>query len=201
MHSYIALIHKDADSDFGVSFPDFPGCITAGSTLQEAMDMAREALALHIEGMVEAGQPIPEPSPLDAIMADAENHDGTAVLVPMPDGPVIKTVRVNITLPGDTLREVDAFAEQKGYTRSGLIAAALRDKMTDFSVNPWERTILHVPTITAWRYDAAGTVMIAYRSNVSDEQLEILTTLAEKRLLDERNRPSAVKGTWWRGAA
>ena len=47
MRYYIALIHKDADSDFGVSFPDLPGCITAGRTLDEARLMADEALAVH----------------------------------------------------------------------------------------------------------------------------------------------------------
>ena len=41
---YIAIIHNEPDSDFGVSFPDFPGCITAGRTLDEAKDMALEAL-------------------------------------------------------------------------------------------------------------------------------------------------------------
>ena len=41
---YIAIIHKEPDSDFGVSFPDFPGCITAGRTLDEAKEMALEAL-------------------------------------------------------------------------------------------------------------------------------------------------------------
>ena len=46
MRYYIAVIHKDADSDFGVSFPDLPGCITAGRTLDEACAMATEALAL-----------------------------------------------------------------------------------------------------------------------------------------------------------
>jgi len=35
MASYIAVIHKDPDSDFGVSFPDFPDCITAGATIDE----------------------------------------------------------------------------------------------------------------------------------------------------------------------
>jgi predicted RNase H-like HicB family nuclease len=44
---YIAIVHKEADSDFGVSFPDFPGCITAGRTLDEAKDMAAEALTGH----------------------------------------------------------------------------------------------------------------------------------------------------------
>lgn len=48
MAHYIALIHKDANSDYGVSFPDFPGCISAGSTLEEARRMGAEALALHI---------------------------------------------------------------------------------------------------------------------------------------------------------
>ena len=50
MTSYIALIHKEPRSDFGVSFPDFPGCVTAGRTLDEARKMAEEALALHVDG-------------------------------------------------------------------------------------------------------------------------------------------------------
>src|ERR1035441_6271666 len=50
---YIAYLHKDKNSDFGVSFPDFPGCITAGSSLDEARAMAAEALALHVAGMRE----------------------------------------------------------------------------------------------------------------------------------------------------
>jgi predicted RNase H-like HicB family nuclease len=48
---YIAIIHKEPNSDFGVSFPDFRGCITAGRTLDEAKDMAAEALTGHIEVM------------------------------------------------------------------------------------------------------------------------------------------------------
>ena len=64
MRHYIGLIHKDADSDYGVSFPDLPGCITAGATLDEARAMAEEALKIHLEGMVEDGDPVPEPSTL-----------------------------------------------------------------------------------------------------------------------------------------
>jgi predicted RNase H-like HicB family nuclease len=59
---YIALIHKDAGSDYGVSFPDIPGVVTAGKSLDDARAMAEEALALHIEGLVEDGEAIPEPS-------------------------------------------------------------------------------------------------------------------------------------------
>ena len=81
MPSYIGLIHKDANSDFGVSFPDFPGVITAGTTLDDARAMAEEALALHVEGMVEDGEAIPEPSTLEEMMSDPDNRSGVAILV------------------------------------------------------------------------------------------------------------------------
>ncbi len=44
MSNYIVAVQKDPNSDFGVSFPDFPGCITAGSTIDEAKDMAQNAI-------------------------------------------------------------------------------------------------------------------------------------------------------------
>lgn len=74
MRNYTGLIHKDADSDYGVSFPDFPGLITAGTDLDDARAMAEEALSLHIEGLAEDGEAIPEPSTLEAVVADAETR-------------------------------------------------------------------------------------------------------------------------------
>ena len=82
MRSYIGLIHKDADSDFGVSFPDFSGVVTAGTTLDDARDMAEEALALHIEGLAMDEEAIPEPSALeDVVSDDPDNRSGVAILV------------------------------------------------------------------------------------------------------------------------
>jgi len=81
MATYIGLLHKEADSDYGVSFPDFPGCVTAAPSLDEAQAMAVEALALHLAGMVEDGDEIPPPSSLEAVMADRTHRDGVAVLV------------------------------------------------------------------------------------------------------------------------
>lgn len=124
MRPYIALIHKDADSDYGVSFPDLPGCVSAGATLDEARAMAAEALALHLEGLAEDGEATPEPSSLEAIMADPVNRDGVAILVDAPR--LARTVRVNITLPEDTLAEIDRAAEARGMTRSGFIVQAAR---------------------------------------------------------------------------
>jgi predicted RNase H-like HicB family nuclease len=81
MPSYIALIHKDAGSDYGVSFPDLPGCATAGTTLDEARTFAAEALALHLLGIMEDGEAASEPSSLEDIMSDPESRDVVAVLV------------------------------------------------------------------------------------------------------------------------
>lgn len=131
MQNYIGLIHKDVDSDFGVSFPDFPGVVTAGTDLDDARRMAEEALALHAEGMIEDGEAIPEPSSLEAIMSDPANREAVAVLIPLKSV-AKKAVRLNITLPEDVLREIDAYAEAHGLTRSGFLAqAALRQTRSE----------------------------------------------------------------------
>jgi predicted RNase H-like HicB family nuclease len=130
MQNYIGLIHKDADSDFGVSFPDFPGVITAGVTLDDARAMAEEALALHIEGLVEDGEAVPEPSALEEVMSDPDNRTGVAILVSMKSAQP-KAVRVNVTLPGDVLEQIDKYAEAHGYTRSGLLTQAAKKLMAE----------------------------------------------------------------------
>jgi len=130
MRHYIGLIQKDADSDFGVSFPDLPGLVTSGTTLDEARDMAEEALAPHLEGMGENGEAIPKPSSLEEIMSDPENRSAVAILVSVKDDQS-KVVRINVTLPGDVLEQIDKYAEAHGYTRSGLLAQAAKKLMTE----------------------------------------------------------------------
>ncbi len=105
MTAYIALLRKDGASDYGVDFPDFPGCVTAGRTLDEARRMAAEPLALHVEGM-EDGEAVPEPSGLDAVMATPENREAVAFLVDVPAKPA-PAVRVNVMLPQDVLDAID----------------------------------------------------------------------------------------------
>ncbi len=126
MTAYIAIIHKDPTSDYGVSFPDFPGCISAGETLDEARLMALEALSGHISVMEEYGETIPEPSTLETVMKDPDFADGVAVLIDVPR--TVKSVRVNITAPEDVLNEIDRFAEAHGYTRSGFLIQAALEK-------------------------------------------------------------------------
>jgi len=81
MATYVALLSKDADSDYGVHFPDFAGCVTVGSSLDEVRAMVEEALTFHIEGLVEDGRPLPAATPLARVMADPENSGSFPFLV------------------------------------------------------------------------------------------------------------------------
>lgn len=49
MPQYVVLVHKDSDSCYGVSFPDLPGVITGGDTIEEALEEAAEVLAFAAE--------------------------------------------------------------------------------------------------------------------------------------------------------
>jgi predicted RNase H-like HicB family nuclease len=117
---YIAYLHKDRDSDFGVSFPDFPGCVTAGKTLAEAQRMAAEALSLHIAGRIEDGDEIPAPSNLDALANDSNMRGAVAILVSAEPAPE-KTVRINITARASQLEAIDQLADKEGMTRSAYM--------------------------------------------------------------------------------
>lgn len=119
---YIAYLHKERKSDFGVSFPDFPGCITAGKTLDEARGLAVEALSFHIEGMMEDGDPIPEPSTLDSLVHDPALKSAVAFLVSVDV--VEKVVRYNITARKSQMAEIDRRARKQGLTRSAYIIAS-----------------------------------------------------------------------------
>lgn len=126
MH-YIAIIHKEEGSCYGVSFPDFPGCIAAGDTLEDARRNAAEALQFHIEGMLEDKEPLPDPSSLDAVMEEEDFQDGVAFVVDI--APPSRRVRVNITLDEALLHDIDLAAKRFGKTRSAFLVDAARQAM------------------------------------------------------------------------
>ncbi len=122
---YPVVIDKDPGSDYGITVPDLPGCFSAGSTVDEALHMAKEAIEFHLEGIVADGQSIPRPSPLERHMRDVRYKSGAWAIVTintadLPD----KAIRINITLPRRILQKVDRFAEAAGETRSGFLAEA-----------------------------------------------------------------------------
>lgn len=128
MASYIAVIHKEDGSEFGVSFPDFPGCVAAGPTLEEARRQAQEALELHMEGMLEDGEELPVPSDLDAVARHPSYADASAICV-VDAKELARTERINCTFRSDVLRQIDAAVERLGTTRSAFLAAAALDRL------------------------------------------------------------------------
>lgn len=129
MSGYIAVVHKDASSGYGVSFPDFPGCITADKSIDKAKDLSIEALSGHIKTMQEFGEKIPNPSKLENITADPDYSDAIAFLVVNVPNIKIKTVRVNITLAEDILHKIDVTAQKRGMSRSSFLSHAAQNSM------------------------------------------------------------------------
>jgi len=118
---YPVIIHKDEGSVFGVTVPDFPGCTTAGDTLEEALANVQEAVELYMDGEDE----LPAPSALEDVLRDHGEEGGAIMLVDVDLSFMDTTTqRVNITLPAYALRLVDKAAERRGMTRSAYLAEA-----------------------------------------------------------------------------
>ncbi len=115
---YYAVIDKDQDSAFGVWFPDFPGCVTAGDTHAQALAEAEEALQFHVDGMIEDGAAIPAPTGYDDLPAEARQGMLCLVKVLLPSA----TKRVNVTIPEDVLLRIEA----RTNNVSGFLTEAAR---------------------------------------------------------------------------
>lgn len=123
--NYPVVIHKDRKSDYGVCVPDLPGCVSAGATVDEALAMVREAIELHLEGLIEEGGVIPLATPIETLRADPDYADGTWAIVNVDESTLrVKIARVGITMPQRVLDAIDRHAKSNGETRSGLLARA-----------------------------------------------------------------------------
>lgn len=121
---YVAIIER-GKHEFFAFFPDVPGCTSSGESVQQAATNAEEALHGHLTLALEHQEALPEAASLDAIAVDPEVDEVARVLVRF-DVPS-RSVRVNITLSEDLLAAVDRFAKGHGFTRSGLLAQAVRE--------------------------------------------------------------------------
>ena len=125
---YVAFIHRD-ETGFGVSFPDFPGCVSIGDTVDDAVRHGSEALAFHVEGLLDDGEAVPSPSSIDAIKADPGladwRREADLVLIPLLRDRG-SSQRVNISLDRGLLEAIDDEARQRRMTRSAFLATAAR---------------------------------------------------------------------------
>ena len=123
--NYPIVIHKERGSDYGVTVPDLPGCFTAGRTLDEALAMAREAIELHLEGLIEQGEAVPRPHAIEDYKDEPQYKSGTWAVVSVAQADLrVRAKRINVSIPERVLDAVDRFARTEHETRSGLLVKA-----------------------------------------------------------------------------
>jgi predicted RNase H-like HicB family nuclease len=133
---YPVVIHKDIDSDFGVTVPDLPGCFSAGETVDEALIEVVEAIEGHIEGLLLDGEPIPPPKSIEYHRNNPDFADGIWAVVAVDLSKLSgKSRRVNITVPERILSMMDKYAAEHGETRSGLITQATIEFIASHDIN------------------------------------------------------------------
>jgi predicted RNase H-like HicB family nuclease len=124
MPHYIAVIHKDPDSAYGISFPDLPGCFSAADEEADIIPNALEAVELFME----PDYKLPEPSSIEKIKSDpqvaADLAEGAYLMsIPYHFNPH-RSTRVNFTINKGLLKLVDEEAARRKMTRSALLAQA-----------------------------------------------------------------------------
>lgn len=123
---YPIVIHKDPDSDYGVTVPDLPGCFSGGDTLDEAVAMAYEAITGHLETMLIEGLPIPELRSLQEHQADPDFADGIWALVDVDISNIsVEMSQVSLEFPVPVLAMIDEIAAKERETRSELLTRAV----------------------------------------------------------------------------
>ena len=121
MKTYLALVHKDADSAYGLTFPDLPGCFAAADTEGEILRAGIEALELWFEDAT----PVAPRGPVEIAAEVAADLSTGAFLIAVPlVQPSSRQKRVNISLDAGTLEAIDTAAEGLGLTRSGFLTMA-----------------------------------------------------------------------------
>ena len=128
MRYYVALVHKDPESAFGISFPDLPSVFSAADDEEEIVPNALEALRLLAED-----EELPVPSSHADILARADvrqelKQGGFLIRVPLIEDDS-RTVRANITMEAGTLAAIDVAAKERGLTRSAFLASCARKEI------------------------------------------------------------------------
>ena len=73
---FTIVLHKDEGSSYGVTVPDLPGCFSGAETMEDAYTAAREAIVLHLEGMLADGELLPKTKPIQAHITNEDYKDG-----------------------------------------------------------------------------------------------------------------------------
>lgn len=129
---YPIFIHKDESSDYGVIVPDLPGCFSGGSTIDEAIVNAHEAIECHLEGLLLDDESIPLKKSIEEHLDNPDFKDGVLAIVDIDISKVSgKTTRINVSLPERFLKQIDEYTHKHGGNRSGFLVDAAMSYMAE----------------------------------------------------------------------
>ncbi len=135
MH-YTALIDGEPGA-YGVSFPDLPGCVAMGATIDEAVTLASEALSQWVELTGAQGGEIPDPRSPDQLVIDDEVREALAEGAILTRVPLVRSlgrpVKANLSLDSGVLAAIDATASKLGLTRSALVEKIATERLGDYA--------------------------------------------------------------------
>jgi len=118
---YPAVLERGDKDTFAVWFPDFPDCVIARRSQEDAIARAEEALARAVEASAEQDKPLPAPTPPDRIAKPKKLLAIVMIGVTPPD----PSERVNIYLPKSLIQRADARAAELGMSRSSYFGYAI----------------------------------------------------------------------------
>jgi len=132
---YPVFIEKDPSSDYGVTVPDLPGCFSAGSIIDEAVNNAEEAILTHIEGLLMDDEVIPTPSKIEDLKAIHNNPDYIWMLCNINMDKLSENIkRINITIPEKVLSKIDNYASMERESRSAFLTHAALEYISRHSI-------------------------------------------------------------------
>jgi predicted RNase H-like HicB family nuclease len=136
MNRYVALIDGEAGA-YGVSFPDLPGCVAMGETVDEAMLNAAEALREFDADVTASGGALAGPRPAEACLADPEVAATLREGASLASVPLVRqsprSVKANLSINAGVLAAIDAEATRRGVSRSALVEMIARNALASMA--------------------------------------------------------------------
>jgi predicted RNase H-like HicB family nuclease len=132
MARYVALLDGKAGA-YGVTVPDLPGCTSGGSTTDEALRNAVEAVRLWAGDAIADGETMPQPRSVETLRADPGIAEAIAEGAALAIVPLLldagRPAKANLSIDAGLLAAIDEAAKARGLTRSAFLATAAREKI------------------------------------------------------------------------
>jgi predicted RNase H-like HicB family nuclease len=132
---YPAILEK-TKKGYSVYFPDLPGAVSAGNTYEKTIQNGKECLSLHLHGMMEDNEKLPEPRHISSLIEEIEEGDLIALIEPdilsvLSAKQKDKKISIKVPIYTSLVKALDFRAYTLGVNRSFLLEEAIREIVTN----------------------------------------------------------------------